>query len=81
MLGSMVTRDFVAVHMTWGAINELSTLTGYYQLIRRSSHPVLHQMLTQGHPGRAAPLRLLPRAGQGTADRPAAGRDASCGTR
>ena len=45
MLGSMVMRDFVAVHMTWGAINELSTLTGYYQLIRRSSHPVLHQML------------------------------------
>ena len=31
--------------MTWGAINELTTLTGYYQLIRRSSHPVLHQML------------------------------------
>ena len=31
--------------MTWGAINELTTLTGYYQLIRRSEHPVLHQML------------------------------------
>ena len=31
--------------MTWGAINELTTLTGYYQLMRRSSHPVLHQML------------------------------------
>jgi hypothetical protein len=45
MLGSMLTRDFVAIHMTWGAINELTTLTGYYQLIRRSSHPVLHQML------------------------------------
>jgi hypothetical protein len=45
MLGSMVARDFVALHMTWGAINELTTLTGYYQLIRRSEHPVLHQML------------------------------------
>jgi hypothetical protein len=45
MLGSMLTRDFVAIHMTWGAINELTTLTGYDQLIRRSSHPVLHQML------------------------------------
>jgi hypothetical protein len=45
MLGSMLTRDFVAIHMTWGAINELTTLTGYYELIRRSSHPVLHQML------------------------------------
>ena len=31
--------------MAWGAINELTTLTGYYQLIRRSEHPVLHQML------------------------------------
>jgi rubrerythrin len=45
MLGSMLMRDFVALHMTWGAINELTTLTGYYQLIRRSRHPVLHQML------------------------------------
>jgi hypothetical protein len=45
MLGSLLTRDFVAIHMTWGAINELTTLTGYYQLIRRSNHPVLHQML------------------------------------
>jgi hypothetical protein len=40
-----LTRNFVAIHMTWGAINELTTLTGYYQLMRRSSHPVLHQML------------------------------------
>jgi rubrerythrin len=45
MLGSLVMRDFVALHMTWGAINELTTLTGYYQLIRRSDHPVLHQLL------------------------------------
>ncbi len=45
MIGSAMTRDFIAIHMTWGAINELTTLTGYYQLIRRSSHPVLHQML------------------------------------
>jgi hypothetical protein len=45
MLGSLVMRDFVALHMTWGAINELTTLTGYHQLIRRSEHPVLHEML------------------------------------
>lgn len=45
MVGSALTRNFIAIHMTWGAINELTTLTGYYQLIRRSSHPVLHQML------------------------------------
>jgi hypothetical protein len=45
MLGSILMRDFVALHMTWGAINELTTLTGYHQLIRRSRHPVLHRML------------------------------------
>jgi rubrerythrin len=45
MLGSVLMRDFVALHMTWGAINELTTLTGYHQLMRRSRHPVLHQML------------------------------------
>jgi hypothetical protein len=45
MVGSGLMPDFVALHMTWGAINELSTLTGYYQLIRRSEHPVLHTML------------------------------------
>jgi hypothetical protein len=45
MIGSALTRNFIAVHMTWGAINELTTLTGYHQLIRRSDHPVLHQML------------------------------------
>jgi hypothetical protein len=45
LFGSMVMRDFVALHMTWGAINELTTLTAYHQLLRRSDHPVLHQML------------------------------------
>jgi hypothetical protein len=45
MLGSMLLRDFIALHMTWGAINELTTLTAYHALIRRSDHPVLHQML------------------------------------
>lgn len=45
MLGSMATRDFAAIHMMWGAVNELTTLTGYYALIRRSRHPVLHRLL------------------------------------
>ena len=45
MLGSILFRDFIALHMTWGAINELTTLTGYQALIRRSDHPVLHEML------------------------------------
>src|SRR5438445_12818097 len=45
LVGSMLMRDFVALHMTWGAINELTTLTSYHQLIRRSEHPQLHAML------------------------------------
>jgi len=45
MVGSMAARDFTAIHMMWGAINELTTLTGYYALIRRSDHPVLHKLL------------------------------------
>jgi hypothetical protein len=35
---SRMTRHFPAVHMTWGAINELSTLTGYRALIDRTRH-------------------------------------------
>ena len=45
MLGASVAPDFIAVHMMWGAVNELTTLTSYYALIRRSDHPVLHQLL------------------------------------
>ena len=39
--------DFVAVHMTWGAINELSTLTGYQRLAERAGHPVLSDLLAR----------------------------------
>src|SRR5262245_44453184 len=38
-------RDFIAVHMTWGAINELSTLTGYRRLAQLARHPVLSDLL------------------------------------
>jgi len=37
--------DFVAVHMTWGAINELTTLTGYRRLAELADHPVLSELL------------------------------------
>ena len=46
-LVSLMTRHFPAVHMTWGAINELSTLIGYQAVIARtdpdaaSSEPAL----------------------------------------
>jgi rubrerythrin len=40
-----VIKDFVAVHMTWGAVNELSTLSGYHRLIATTEHPVLVDLL------------------------------------
>jgi rubrerythrin len=46
MVGSAFVDDFVAIHMTWGAVNELSTLTGYQALIDRTDHPVLTDMLS-----------------------------------
>jgi hypothetical protein len=45
LLGSAVYRDFVALHMTWGALNELCTLTGYQRLIATTEHPVLIDLL------------------------------------
>ena len=37
--------DFCAVHMTWGAINELTALTGYHRLKLLANHPVLDELL------------------------------------
>jgi hypothetical protein len=39
--------DFLAVHMTWGAINELTTLTGYQRLAQIADHPVLTELLAR----------------------------------
>lgn len=39
--------DFVALHMTWGAVNELTTLTGYRRLAKRAGHPVLTELLSR----------------------------------
>ena len=47
MAGSWLFKDFSAVYLTIGAINELSTLTGYGALIRRSKHPVLADLLSR----------------------------------
>ncbi len=40
-----MSPDFAAVHMTWGAVNELTTLTGYEQMMRKTQHPVLKELL------------------------------------
>lgn len=42
---SVIGEAFVALHMTWGAINEWSTQAGYAQLLRRADHPVLSELL------------------------------------
>jgi len=45
-IGSVLARrDFVAVHMTWGALNEWSTQAGYARLAEREDHPVLTELL------------------------------------
>jgi rubrerythrin len=45
MLGSALSRDFVTIHMTWGAANELTTLSAYHRLIAKTEHPQLVRML------------------------------------
>ncbi len=37
--------DFTAVHMTWGAVNEWTTQSGYSRLSRRAGRPVLSELL------------------------------------
>src|SRR5882762_5494309 len=47
-LTAMLSRawpDFCAVHMIWGAINELSALTAYRRLAALANHPVLSGLL------------------------------------
>lgn len=42
---SSLWPEFCAVHMVWGAINELTTLTGYRRLATVADHPVLTDLL------------------------------------
>jgi hypothetical protein len=46
-IASRMTRHFPAIHMTWGAINELSTLTGYQALVDRARHPLVTAVLSR----------------------------------
>jgi hypothetical protein len=43
--GALLGEAFVAVHMTWGAVNEWSTQAGYARLAEREDHPVLTELL------------------------------------
>ena len=46
LLGSAIaSEDFVAIHMTWGAVNELTTLTAYHRMIAKTDNVALTQVL------------------------------------
>ena len=45
MAGSALLRDFTAVHMAWGAVNEWTTQAGYGRLAARADHPELTRLL------------------------------------
>lgn len=38
-------ESFIAIHMSWGAINEWTTQAGYARLAARSGHPLLAEIL------------------------------------
>jgi hypothetical protein len=44
-LVSALTPHIVAVHMTWGAVNEWTTQAGYGRLAAKAKHPVLSELL------------------------------------
>ena len=44
-LASALTPHIVAVHMTWGAVNEWTTQAGYGRLLEKAKHPVLSELL------------------------------------
>jgi hypothetical protein len=45
LAANLAGEDYIAVHMTWGAINEWSTHAGYARLAGRERHPVLTELL------------------------------------
>jgi hypothetical protein len=46
LLGSALAGEsFIAIHMTWGAVNEWTTQAGYSRLAARAGHPVLTELL------------------------------------
>ena len=47
MAGSWILKDFAAIYLTIGAINELSTSTAYMALSRKCGHPVLRDLLAR----------------------------------
>lgn len=40
-----VWKDFLAMHMAWGAVHECTTIHAYQRLLQSSEHPVLNELL------------------------------------
>ncbi|QAY73459.1 ferritin-like domain-containing protein [Agromyces protaetiae] len=45
--GALVGRDFIAVHMSWGAANEWSAITAYQRMAELEGDPVLAELLSR----------------------------------
>ncbi len=45
MLSNLVGKDFIAIHMAWGAANELSAVAAYRRLAELTEHPALGPLL------------------------------------
>ena len=45
LLGNLVGADFVAVHMSWGAVNEWCATAAYRRLAKLEDHPALSPLL------------------------------------
>jgi hypothetical protein len=42
---SAVWKDFLAMHMAWGAVHECTTIHAYRRLMQQNDHPVLNELL------------------------------------
>jgi hypothetical protein len=38
-------KDFLALHMAWGAVHECTTIQAYRRLMERNDHPILNELL------------------------------------
>ncbi len=47
LLANLIGDDFVATHMSWGAVNEWLTFAGYQRLTQIENHPVLSEVLSR----------------------------------
>ena len=42
---SAAWKDFLALHMTWGAVHECTTIQAYRRLVEQNDHPILNELL------------------------------------